>query len=69
MAVMIKLSEQEVRWPVEVARATGSEVDDEMRASGVSGHPSRFCLGYLSGVMCAVPICRDLRGTLVDRVR
>ncbi len=66
---MIKLSEEDVRRFVEIARDAGLEVDEEALRSVAEGETPAFYLGYLSGITCAVNICRQLISTLGARIQ
>ena len=61
---MIKLFEEDVRRLVEAARESGLKIDEEARASVEPERSPEFYLGYLSGIMCAVTICRNFISTL-----
>lgn len=65
---MIKLFEEDVRRLVEAARESGLKIDEEARASVEPERSPEFYLGYLSGIMCAVTICRNFIGTLGTRM-
>lgn len=66
---MIKLAEEDVRRLIEVARESNLKIGDEVRVAVERGRSPEFYLGFLTGVLNVVVICRkviDNLGTIID---
>ncbi len=55
---MLKVSEENMRRALDLARNSGLKIDDAARAFVMEGESAEFYLGFLSGIRCAVTLSR-----------